>query len=799
MVPHTPQGSGGDRPSSPASSRRGSASSTSNRFVPGVSSLPRPQTSLRESRLNAIRANSSQPSFNLTAEGRSRNSLAQSQSPSRSISRSRQPTTSPAFQGSMSPDSSKENMAPPDAEKYEAQRRQIEQLKADLGTLRYNITTAEAEKEITRLQHDNELRKAKELADEEFKRKQAEESEKSAALRLVERLQQELQELRDGQDGEKAEAEARARAAEEQARALKEELDDMSSAKDEQARLEERKVADLNVQIQTARNQVAALEQDGQTRETLLQQTQSQLAEKDTAISEMESEMLRLKAQTGDADTMGIIRRELSELVTHCRGLEATNRDQLAELKRLRQTHKAVEIVEEEKATLQRKLEAAEDIKNELAEERRQRERLQAERLAWAAYLEREGQADFDSPEAVARALVAERLNSASLLEKLGSVQPQVAERDSIIRDLEEEKAGLAGQIEKLKTSPSAGPADKARQRLDRQRALAEKEVEFLRAQLRSYDSEDLTLQPEAYDQAKAQRIQELESLVDQYKTEVHALQSELASLESSRSTSPAAVAGTKRPLPTEDGEAAVTQQQQNHEQLGQLARKNRTLQDEFSSLQTSHKLLQKELSVAQEQLAAARQSGSVRVLQLRANPTDEYQAVKQAAIDELRAENEQLRGLVQGGGASSSNPSFPVVPVSTLVALQRDLQAARDDTASARKKCQRLKEVWTDKSAEFKEAVFQLLGWHVTFIPSNKMRLESVYYPSESDEHERSIVFDGERGSMKVGGGPRSAFAMKINDTRKYWVTEKNCIPGFLAALTLELYDEAVREGKEI
>ncbi|KAK7748739.1 coiled-coil domain-containing protein mad1 [Cytospora paraplurivora] len=681
-------------------------------------------------------------------------------------------------------------MAPPDADKYEAQRRQIEQLKADIGALRYNITTSEAEQEITRVQHENELRKAKELADEEFKKKQAEESEKSAALRLVERLQQELQELRNGQDGDKAEAEARAKAAEEEARRLREELEDLNSAKEEQARLEERKVADLQVQIQTSRNQVAALEQDVQTRGDTLNQTQAQLAEKEAVISEMESEVLRLKAQTGDADTMGIIRRELSELVQHCRGLEATNRDQLAELKRLRATHKAVEIVEEEKATLHRKLEAAEDIKAELAEERRQRERLEAERLAWAAYLQREGQADFDSPEAVARALVEERLNSASLLEKLGSVQPQIAERDAIIKDLEEEKAGLAGQIEKLKTNPVSGPAEKARQRLDRQRALAEKEVEFLRAQLKSYDSEDLTLQPEAYDEKKAQRIQELESLVDKYKAEVQALQSELSSLDSAPQTPPA-VAGTKRPLPTEDGEVVT----QHHEQLGQLARKNRKLQDEFASLQTAHKLQQKELSVAQEQLAAAKQSGNVRVLQLRSNPTDDYQAVKQAAISELRTENEQLRRLVHDGEASH----FPVVPVSTLIALQRDLQAARDETASARKKCQRLKEVWTDKSAEFKEAVFQLLGWHVTFIPSNKMRLESVYYPSETDEHERSIVFDGERGSMKLGGGPRSAFATKISDTRKYWVTEKNCIPGFLAALTLELYDEAVREEKEI
>jgi len=706
------------------------------------------------------------------------------------VSRSRQSTTSPTFPRAASHESSKENVAPADADEYEAQRRQIEQLKADLGTLRYTITTAEADQEIARVRQENELRKARALADEEFKKKQAAESEANAALRHVERLQRELQELRESQDGQKAEVDKRAKAAEEEARLLREQIEDLNAAKDEQARLEERKVADLQTQIQTASNQIAKLEQDGQAREDALRNAQEQLAGKDHSIEQLETEVLRLKAHTGDADTMAIIRRELSEQVQHIRHLEATNEKQLAELKRLRQNHKAAEIVEEEKASLLRKLDAAEEMRAELGEERRQRERLQAERLAWAAYLEHEGQAEFDSPEAMARALVQERFNSASLLEKLGSVQPQVAERDALLKDLEDEKASLAAEVEHLKLNPVNATSDKARQRFDRQRVLAEKEVEFLRAQLKSYDSEDMTLQPKAYDETKAQRIQELESLVDKYKAEVNNLESELRSVESS-SSSPGAAAGMKRPLPTDD----MAESHQHHEQLGQLARKNRRLQDDFSSLETRHKILQKELSVAQEQLAAAKQSSNLRILQLRSNPTDDYQAAKQATINELRNENAELRLLAHDGETSK----FPVVPVSTLIALQRDLQAARDETASARKKCQRLKEVWTDKSAEFKEAVFQLLGWHVTFIPSNKMRLESVYYPSETDEHERSIVFDGERGSMKVGGGPRSAFALKISDTRKYWVTEKNCIPGFLAALTLELYDEAVvREGAD-
>lgn len=690
----------------------------------------------------------------------------------------------------MTHESSKENVAPPDAEEYELQRRAIENYKAEISDLRYTLETIKGDSDIKQLQYQNELRKAKELGDEEFKKKQAAEGDKNAAARQAERLQQELDELRAKQDEEKAQLERRVRSAEDQSRLLREETEDLRAAKEDAARLEERRVADLQAQVQTARNEVAQLEHDAQSREDVLRQAQAQVKASEDTINNMEGEILRLKAQTGDADTMAIIRRELSEQVTHIRSLEATNREQLTELRHLRQNHKAVGIVEEEKATLQRKLEAAEEVKAELASERRQRERLEAERLAWAAYLEREGQADFDSPEAVARALVQERFNSASLLEKIGSIQAQLAEQGATIQGLEEEKANLANEVEKAKSingPATSGSFEKARLRLERQRALAEKEVKLLREQLKMYETEDVTIQPEKYDEKRAQRVQELEDLVDKYKGEVKALEAQLSALEVPINNL-AAVAGTKRPAPSDEAEAT------QNEQLGQLTRKNRSLQDEIDSLRTKYKVLEKELSVAREQLNAAKQSSSVRILELRSNPTATHQAVKQATIDELRAENEQLRSMIHDGDMSS----FQSVPVSTLVALQRDLQSARDETASWRKKCQRLKEVWSDKSAEFKEAVFALLGWHVTFIPTNKMRVESVYYPSETDEHERSITFDGERGSMKCGGGPKSEFAMKISDLVKYWVREKNCIPGFLAALTLELYEQAVQEGRE-
>lgn len=51
MTPQTPQRSVGDRPTSAAGSRRGSVSSSTSRFRASSSGLPRPASSLRESRV----------------------------------------------------------------------------------------------------------------------------------------------------------------------------------------------------------------------------------------------------------------------------------------------------------------------------------------------------------------------------------------------------------------------------------------------------------------------------------------------------------------------------------------------------------------------------------------------------------------------------------------------------------------------------------------------------------------------------------------------------------------------------
>lgn len=674
-------------------------------------------------------------------------------------------------------------MAPPDADQYEKYRREIESLKAEIGTLKYRMQTSESETEITLSQQNNRVEQARRETQEQAEKTQAAEAERSAAHEQLLAAKREVEDLKEAADAEKRSAERRARQATEEARLLQEQLEDVTNAKDEAARLSDKKIKDLQIQVSSTQSALQEMEQETQSRTSNLQQIQSQLSEKDSHISELEAEVLRLKAQSGDAETMEIIKRELSEQVSHIRMLEATNRDQLSELKHLRATSKAVEVVEEEKRSMQRRLEAAEILEAELSEARLQRQRLEDERLAWTSYLKTEtGEQQFDSPEALARALTEERLTSASYMEQLGALRAELKSHQDHIRSLEDEKNTLSGQIEEAKASANASSADKARMRVERQRALAVKEVEYLRAQLKAVDDEDETMQPEQFDQTRANRVQELESIIDNYKTEVQNLHAEMTKKEDGLSASllsPQPSAGSKRSR--EDDEAV-------HEQLGQLNRKNRKLQDELAGMQTKVALLEKDLSASREQLTAAKEHSKTRILSLRSNPTADYEAIKRATLEALQKENKELLATLR---SKNNDPSISYIPTSVLGAMEREVADAKAETASAQKSMRRLKEVWGKKSNEFKEAIFSTLGWTVTFIPNGKMRVESTFYPSQTDEHENSIVFDGEKGTMKVGGGPRSAFAQRISDQIGFWVREKGCIPGFLAALTLEFYEE--------
>ena len=79
----------------------------------------------------------------------------------------------------------------------EKRRRELDELKAEVNSLRYTIDNGKQEEELTKLRHESELRDVRRKAEEDFKQKQAAEGEKSKALRQYEVLVKEIAEVRE--------------------------------------------------------------------------------------------------------------------------------------------------------------------------------------------------------------------------------------------------------------------------------------------------------------------------------------------------------------------------------------------------------------------------------------------------------------------------------------------------------------------------------------------------------------------------------------------------------------------------
>ncbi|KAI9867564.1 MAG: coiled-coil domain-containing protein mad1 [Trichoglossum hirsutum] len=653
-----------------------------------------------------------------------------------------------------------------------------EDLRAEIRTLQYELSALKQDRELTNLRHEKELREIQKKAEADFKRAQASDSDRHVTSSKYEPLVKELEELRERAINDKSETEKKLRVLQDQNRALTEEVEEAQSELSSQERQHKHQLSELETRKKTLQQTVEGLREDLDSNVSALQTTQHRLSQKEADFENMEGEMLRLKAQTGDVETLAIIRRELSEQVAHIKKLESANRDQLAELKYYRKLHKSVEVVEEEKRVLESKVRMMEDLRRELSEVQLQRQILEDERRSWTTYLQNEasiqGELEFDTPEEIARALVQERLEKAALVERIGALQPELDEKDQVVRNFEAEKVRVLRELEKLRVG--GGNDGRVRMRLERQRTLAVKEVEYLREQLKTFDAEENTFQPGSFDVEKTKRIQELEDLVDQYRKELHRLSEELAKREQSPPADESS--GTKRP-----------REEDTDERIGQLARKNRKLQDEVSKFQQSESFLRKELEVHRSRLSSLELSSRTRILQLRDNPTAIEEGVKLATLTALREENRALLAQIEG----RSDKLGKVVPISTLENARMDIRDMEKLVAEKEKRMMRLKQIWGAKSLEFREAVASVLGWKMDFMPNGRVRVTSMFYPGDGDE-ENSIIFDGENGTMKVSGGPNSLFALEIKNLITFWVEGRKEIPCFLAAMTLEFYEKTTR-----
>jgi mitotic spindle assembly checkpoint protein MAD1 len=690
-----------------------------------------------------------------------------------------------------------------------------DELKAEVKALQYELSTLKQERELTELRQEKDVRAALQKGEADFQRAELATSNANIASQKLEALSKELKAAHDAATNVKLDLERKLRTAQTSAQSLEEELTECQSELSTQERGHARKMADLESRFNGLQGTMEDLQHEFDQKASQLQAAQQKLSANEAKEEELEREVSRLKDQSGDAGALQTVRRELSEQVAHIKKLETTNRDQAAELMRFRQRQESIKVIEEEKKTLEAKVKMMDDLRRDLSETQLQKQILEEGRNNWSMYLQSEGHStEYSTPEELARAFMSIQLENASLTEKLGGIRPELKEKDGIIQSLEDAKAALALELEKLRGGNSN--ESRVRARIERHRVLAVKEAELLRKQLKMFETEETSIQPGSFDEANTRRITEMESVLDQYRAEIQTLTEELAKSQDG------AIGGVKR-LHEETTPALLTA---DDERIGTLLRKNRTLHEDLSKAQKHVSLLSKELEIQVEKNTSLK-STQHRILQLRENPTTKFETTKLSLVKSLREENAALLAKVTSQGSTDRKKSSagPTVPLVSLENARTEYAELQMTLADRDKRLLRLRQIFGSKSAEFREAVCSILGWKLEFQPNGRVRCTSLYWPrggapsaedadgkkkvgktsddAGDEEEENSILFDGEAGTMKIldavesaTGADRGPFKAQVEPLVRYWMegTGAGAVPCLLAQLTLEFYERGLK-----
>ena len=205
------------------------------------------------------------------------------------------------------------------------------------------------------------------------------------------------------------------------------------------------------------------------------------------------------------------------------RQLESTSRKQVTELERLRFLAAKAGINVEKIHTLETQLSLMEDLRKRSAEMEIEIALLRKEKSAWNTFLESND--GNHRPEEISRDLHRERTAHKLAQERIQLQDLELQELRTRVRTLESTSDSLESQIQFK--HEAMGKLERRLERVDRQRNLAQREVQFLKEQLKTYDSEETMFFNGAggvIDAQKQARIEGLEKLLEEYKSEIDRL-----------------------------------------------------------------------------------------------------------------------------------------------------------------------------------------------------------------------------------------------------------------------------------
>ncbi|OAX36279.1 MAD-domain-containing protein [Rhizopogon vinicolor AM-OR11-026] len=499
---------------------------------------------------------------------------------------------------------------------------------------------------------------------------------------------------------------------------------------------------------------------------------------------------------TSDNENWSVVRDELQRQAGYLRSLESMNAKLTTELARYKDRHASLEVLREEKRALESKVAMMEGLREKVVRLEAQVEAARREREDWASKTS-ESSTSSQTSISVVQNLSALRLENARLMEEHGANMALLRRREAELSSVEKHTSEAREAADALRAEVQALKEKVVRR--EQRAQLAEREASFLQALVASFTAEESAAgESPAADSALQQRIQQLEQSIADYKSTNSQLQSALDVADADN-----AIGGPKRTR--KDLVCEIdTQRASADKATKDLQEAQRTLTQQEDKIEE----LEQTLFELRGKIGAGNHvPPGMRVLCLRDNPVQQWTDLRQSAMDRLKGENEalmkRLHELESSGAvvADIQTPRDELVPRESWEVLDKEKKELEEVVKQKEKRLLRLQQVFTAKSAEFRETIASILGLKLAFYPNGQVRVTSIYdlsasfvfqpltKPGENGEGARmQLIAQGE-------GGPQD-----LPQLMRFWVNEEQCIPGFLASVTLECYDKAKREvGTEL
>ena len=214
--------------------------------------------------------------------------------------------------------------------------------------------------------------------------------------------------------------------------------------------------------------------------------------------------------------------------------------------------------------------------------------------------------------------------------------------------------------------------------------------------------------------------------------------------------------------------------------------------------------------------------SATTKVLSFGDNPAALDLAIRTETLERLKEENkilldklvdleERLKGSAPAArtdvARTNGSPKLEsavgdddTIPKQTYLNLQAEKEELLRKIEQAEKSRLRLKEIFGKTAQELRDACRSLFGYRIEPLENNRIKITTVFGGSDYNLIFGPAVDPATKKPEKggkfqlVGGNDQFVTSARVQQGLNFWVAERACIPGFLASMSLELFEESTR-----